>query len=487
VVALAAEPATLNPALDGSPETVAVGCQIWNGLVVLDRHFEPRPELARGWTWSADGRRLTLNLQPGVRWHDGPPLTAADVKFTLEAVVARHNTRAAAAFARVEGVDAADPATVVLRLSQPYGPLLQFLTCADAPVLPRHVYADGPVGSHPRNTVQPVGTGPFRWAGRGSGRIELGRNPSYFRPGQPYLDRLEFRVIPEAAARLRALAAREVDYVPGAALPPAALARLRADPGVVLREGAGLPRSALLLFNTRRAPVADMRVRRALAMGLSRTRIADEAWAGLGVVSRGAVHAGLHWARNAALDYTRRFAFDPARGRALLTEAGYPAKDEGPRLTLRLMHPANAPGLAAAASLAQESWRSVDVAVTVTAGDAGGEWDLRLALSPPGGDPDLATAPVYLSVGPQGPNATGYANPTVDDLFAQGAALRSRPERRKYYTHAQSIIAEDLPVLPLVDLAEPDAVSEALRGLTAGGTPWAGWDRVWRADGAGPR
>ena len=484
MVALAAEPATLNPALDGSPETAAVGCQIWNGLVVLDRHFEPRPELARGWSWSADGRRLTLSLQPGVRWHDGRPLTAADVKFTLVDVVARHNTRAAAAFARVEGVEAADPVTVVLRLSRPYAPLLQYLTCADAPVLPRHVYGDGAVASHPRNTVQPVGTGPFRWAGRGIDRIELGRNPDYFRPGQPYLDRLEFRVIPDAAARLRALAAREVDYVPGASLPPAGLARLRADPGVVLREGAGLPRSALLLFNTRRAPVADVRVRRALAMGLSRTRLADEAWAGLGVVSRGAVHAGLRWARSAVVDYTRRFAFDPARGRALLTEAGYPPKDEGPRLTLRLVHPAD---LSAAAVLARESWKSIDVAVTVEAGEPRGDWDLRLALSPPGGDPDLATAPVYLSAGPQGSNPTGYANPTLDDLFTQGVELVSRPERRKYYSHAQSLIAEDLPVLALVDLLEADAVSEALRGFAASGTPWAGWDRVWRADGARPR
>lgn len=487
MVALAAEPATLNPALDGAPETAAVGCQIWNGLVVLDRSFDPRPELARGWTWSADGRRLILNLQPGVRWHDGRPLTAADVKFTLEAVVARHNTRAAAAFARVDAVDAPDPLTVILRLSRPYAPLLQFLTCADAPVLPRHVYADGAVASHPRNTVQPVGTGPFRWAGRGSDRIELGRNPDYFRPGQPYLDRIEFRVIPDAAARLRALAAREVDYVPGASLPPAALARLRGDAVVQLREGAGLPRSALLLFNLRRAPTANVHVRQALAVGLSRTRLADEAWAGMGAVSRGSVHAALVWARFVAVDYTRRFAFDPARGRVLLAEAGYPAKDDGPRLTLRLVYPADAPGLAAAAALARESWRSLDIAVTVEAGDPRSDWDLRLALSPPGGDPDLAMAPVYLSAGPQGPNPTGYANPTLDELLTKGASLATRPERRKYYFHAQGMIAEDLPVLALVDLVEADAIGEALRGLGASGTPWSGWDRVWRADGPRPR
>jgi peptide/nickel transport system substrate-binding protein len=490
VIVLGALPATLVPALSGAPETTAVGCLIWNGLVTLDRRLEPQPELARSWAWSADSLRLTLALEPGVRWHDGRPLTAADVKFSLEAVAARRNTRIARALARLDGVDAPDPATVVIRLARPYAPLLSLLTCADTPVLPRHVYGDGELAARLSEGPAPVGSGPFHFGRQSGYRLELARNRDYWKTGLPYLDRIEARVIPDATARLRALEAGDVDHVAAGLLAPADLAALRINTDVRLHEGGDLPRTVLLTFNTRRPVTGDRRARQALALAVRTPRLVSEAWLGFGVAARTPVHPALRWAQSPAIDFTRRFAPDSARARALLAEAGHAARDGGPPLALRLLHIAR-PELAAAAAILREGWRSLGVETALEAVDstaaldaalARGDWDALLGLSPAGADPDTAVAPVYLSAAAGGAALGGYANPTVDDLLAQGVSRPTRVERRTYYTHAQGLIAEDLPVLPLVDLTAVEAAREPLKGLTPSGTPWARWDRVWRLD-----
>ena len=488
---LAASPSTLVPALSAAPETAAIGCLIWNGLVTMDRRLEPQPELARAWAWGDEGRRLTLTLEPNVRWHDGRPLTAADVKFSLESVAARHNTRIARTLARLESVDAPDAATVVIRLTQPYTPLLTLLTCVDTPVLPRHIYGEGDLMVKLSEAPAPVGSGPFHWSRRSGFRLELAKNRDYWKSGLPYLDRVEARIIPDAVARLRALESGDVDHLAPGLLPPADLAALRINTDVRLYEGAGLPRTALLTFNLRRPLPADRRVRLGLALTVNRARLVSEAWLGFGVMARAPVHPALRWAQNPALDFTRRFALDPPRARGLLAEAGHAPKEGAPPLALRLLHPGGHSALAAAAALLRDGWRPFGVDTTVEAPDspaaldaavARGDWDMLLTVSPPGADPDTALAPVYLSAAAGGAGPGGYGNATVDDLLTQGAWRPTRDERRKYYTHAQSLIADDLPVLPLVDLASVEAARDSLRGLTPSGTPWARWDRVWRAE-----
>jgi peptide/nickel transport system substrate-binding protein len=483
VIALAALPPTVMPALLSAPDSSAIGCLIWSGLVTLDRRLEPQPELARAWSWSPDGLRLTLSLEPGVRWHDGQPLTAADVKFSIE-TAARRGGRA---LARLDGVDAPDGGTVIVRLSRSYAPLLTALTCVEVPVLPRHAYGGGDAG---RPVAAPVGSGPFRWERQSDAHLELVRNRDYFKPGLPYLDRIAVRGIPEAGAWLRALEAGEVDHVPAGLLAPDALAALRINTEVRLHEGAGLPRTALLAFNTRGPPADDRRVRHALAMGVNRQRLIEDAWLGFGSVARTPLHPALRWAQNPSLDYTRRFPFNPAGARALLAQAGHPPREAPPRLGLRLLYPTDVSALSRAAALIRDTWASLGLDPTLEAADsagafeqarAGGGWDALLILSPPAADPDVLAAAVYLSRSAGGAGLSGYANATMDDVLAQGTDRVARNERRKYYTHAQSLIADDLPVLPLIDLAQVDAARDGLRGFQPSGTPWAAWDRIWRA------
>ena len=214
VFAIGANPETLNPAVTTGVEALGVACKMFNGLVYLDRDWNPQPELARSWTVSKDGLRITFSLQPNVKWHDGQAFSSADVKFTMEEVLAKFHPRTRLAFVNVEAVDAPDPLTVVVRFKKAYAPFLHQMTCQEAAILPRHLYQGTDVLKNPRNSDAPIGTGPFKWGRWVRGDfIEMVRNDQYFRPGLPYLDKMIAKITPDAPARVLALEAGDVDYI----------------------------------------------------------------------------------------------------------------------------------------------------------------------------------------------------------------------------------------------------------------------------------
>ncbi|MCL6552077.1 MAG: hypothetical protein K6W08_02995 [Firmicutes bacterium] len=197
VIRAAADPGTLNGAITTASPAHTVADSIFNGLVQLDARLQPVPDLAERWTVAPDGRTYTFTLARGVRWHDGRPLTSADVKFTYEHVLLKYHARTRAGLEDVlDAVDTPDPHTVVFRFKRPFGALLQRADVTEAPILPRHVYQGADVLQHPANAA-PVGTGPFRfkeWQ-RGA-QVTLVKNEAYFKRGVPMVDPLVFRVLP---------------------------------------------------------------------------------------------------------------------------------------------------------------------------------------------------------------------------------------------------------------------------------------------------
>ena len=176
------------------------------------------PELATGWSWSADYKTLTFKLRRGVKWHDGKPFTAADVKCTWDAVTERRDagwrrSPRKAWFSNLQEivVDAEDQVT--FRLARPQPSFLLFFAGGWSPVYPCHV--DG------RTMRQkPIGTGPFMVRSIEPGKmIRLVKNPNYFKPGRPYLDGIDMPVIPSPSTRVLTFIAGETDiYTPSATL-----------------------------------------------------------------------------------------------------------------------------------------------------------------------------------------------------------------------------------------------------------------------------
>ncbi len=212
VVSIASDPGHFNPAITTGFTQHVVADSMFNGLVGLDENLQPVPDLADQWVVSDDGRTYTFNLYPGVTWHDGVPFTSADVKFSFEQVLLKYHSRTAAGLGPVlDGIDTPDDLTVVMRFKQPYAPLLRRLDVTEAPIVPKHIY-EGTDPTTAEANLEPVGTGPFKFVEYAKGdQVTLERNDNYFKEGLPRLDRVVFRVIPEANSALQALQQGEVD------------------------------------------------------------------------------------------------------------------------------------------------------------------------------------------------------------------------------------------------------------------------------------
>ena len=249
----------------------------YNNLVVFDqlKRVERADtivgELAERWAWQDGNRTLVFFLRKDVRWHDGQPFTAKDVKFTFDVV--REAPDAAAKlrinprkewYANVDGIETPDPYTVAFRLKRPQPSLLSMLASGYSPVFPAHV----PLAEHRSRCV---GTGPFKFKEWKRGEsVELVKNPDYFVKGRPYLDGVRYPIVSERGTRVAALQAGQVDAAyPGDTTPAIADQLKAAVPRMVFVETTTNVNENLLI-NTKRPPFDNVNVRRALSLAVDR-------------------------------------------------------------------------------------------------------------------------------------------------------------------------------------------------------------------------
>ncbi|MBA3297812.1 MAG: ABC transporter substrate-binding protein [Acidobacteria bacterium] len=460
VVAVGSDPGALNPAVTTSGSTHPITDQIFNGLVGLDEQLQPIPELAERWTVEEGGRTYRFALRPGVTWHDGAPFTSADVKFTFEQALLKYHSRTRAALeGLLETVDTPDNLTAVFRLKRPYGPLLQRLDVVEASIIPKHQY-DGHDLLRGEPTRRPIGTGPFRFVSYStSDRIVLERNQTYFRQGVPGIDRLVFRILPNAASAVAALESGEVDYtvsVPGPDIP-----RLQRTPGIaVVKSAGGSGGSAcqeVLIPNLTRRPLTDLRVRRAIAHAIDRDFIAERVYFGQGQPATGPISRLIPWAYTPDI---RQYPHDPAKARKLLDDAGVKANANGERFAVTFTHGANQQRLGQAL---REQLKGVGITLHLEMLDFNAAvervfvkktFDLGLASFCNGADPEIGVRRVYVSsnIGPYPfSNGASYRNATIDALFDAAAQHVEKDQRREKYIEIQRILAEDVPYFWLID------------------------------------
>src|ERR1700704_4537824 len=196
--------------------TVMPFMSIYNNLVVFDPKSKQNapdhivPDLATEWAWSDDGTKLTFKLRDGVKWHDGKPFTSADVKCTFDLFTNQAKDKLRLNFRQTWWVNVASTTTngdreATFHLKRPQPGILALLASGDTPIYPCHV-APAQMRQHP------IGTGPFKFVEyKPNQGIKLARNPDYWKPGLPYLDGIEFTIIPNRSTAILGFIAGKFD------------------------------------------------------------------------------------------------------------------------------------------------------------------------------------------------------------------------------------------------------------------------------------
>jgi peptide/nickel transport system substrate-binding protein len=462
------------------------------GLVTAgDQGFVPL--LARSWT-RRDSLTLVFELDPRARWHDGTPVTARDVTFTLGR--ARDSTiadRLANVTRRIASVEAEGDHRVVFRFKEVYSEQLYDATF-HVPILPAHLLAALPsTGAAWASFVaRPVGSGPYRWVRREAGQfIELAANRDFFL-GRPGIDRVIVRAAASPDARLNLLLAGEADAMDNIPSPTTNIPRVRAAKDLRL---VTVPSNNLgyLLFNQRDPAnrdrphpiLADREVRRALVLALDRDLLVRAVLGEYGYVPFGPVSAQL-WIRHGAPSPSRQ---DQSTARRLLAGRGWVDRDgdgirenrNGTPLSLRLLVTTSSTIRTQMAAIVQQQLRQVgvridlvrtDFAVWSERHDAG---DFDIDFSAAGQDPSPSGLIHSWTCGGPG-NVGGYCDPGADSLLQQAIAS-PKADPRLWHGFLRRV-EENAPAAFLYTQVYVFGVNRRFRDVTI--RPESSWSALWR-------
>lgn len=470
-------------------------------MVLVPELIEEIPTLENGGV-APDGLRYTYRLREGVTWHDGTPLTAADVVFTADALLdERHGIESRLPWDQVARIETPDERTVVFHLREPYAPFVTELLVTSH-LMPKHLLEDAvgfEFGNHPWHRA-PVGLGPFKFKEwRPGSSITVARNDDYFR-GVPGLDEIEFRFIPDSNTLFLELQAGGIDILNS--FDTDKRDRIEALPGVRVTVTPSLMWEHLDM-NMSDPLLADRRIRQAIQLAVDREQIAQGVYGGNWDPAHGDVYPNLPWFNPKVREIVRH---DPEAAKALLDEAGWvPGPDgirrkDGEPLRIEISTTAGRQLRVLTQEVLQQQLRGVGIDLAIQNYQSTvlfapfesngvlkrGKFQLGMYAWITSPDPNKFT--LYHSSQippPSGQNHPRWSNPRVDELLEAGLRSVDPAERKRIYDEIQVILAEDVPMTPLVWRSDLDAVDERLQGYrpnpTQVGDTWNAWE--WRLDG----
>lgn len=456
-------PQYLNPLLATSDVDRAVVALLFEGLSTLRSDGSIEPALAESWEVSASATVYTCTLRSAARWHDGQPVTAADVLFTLSLVRSPETpdpNQMKELWSRVQ-VEALDERHLRFTLERPYAPFLSYTTL---PILPAHALQDvapADLSSSPFN-LQPVGSGTFRFvrfqeSADGGLSLDLEANP--YSEKLPYLEGIRIRFYREKGALVEALLQGEVDGA-FAAFSGEALERLdeRSD---LIAYRTYLQACTILFLNTQSPFLSDQRVRRAIAQGLDRAALLqpfqESVFPATGPISP------ISWAYKPDL---APLPYDPVTATALLEEAGWRDADgdhvrerDIRSLELTLLTQEVPAERAAVAQGIERQLAPLGIAVRVVVLEDPAEFRRRVAArefdmllygwGQLGRDPDEFALWHSSQTGEAGLNLSSLRSPEVDELLEKGRIVLDRDQRTAIYWEFQERFIQDVPAIPL--------------------------------------
>ncbi len=425
---LEGEPPGLDPTIN--PAAVidrVVYNNLFEGLVKFDRHGRIVPGLAKTWSISDDGKVYTFELHRGVKFHNGQPFTAADVKYTLDLARDPENqTKTHKEYYKdIANVEVVDDYAVKITLNTVNSMFFYDLARGDSVILPKDM--------QPTMKTHPVGTGPFMFKEWVKGdHVTLVKFEEYYQEGLPYLDEVVFKFIDSAPARNAALKAGDLDVI-GWVTSPETAVDFEKDPRFKVYSGVTTG-DVIMSTNNSRKPFNDVRVRRAMAHAIDRRAIIDGAMFGYGTP------IGTHMSpiNPNYVDLTWMYPYDPEKAKLLLAEAGYP---NGFEAVIKL--PSMYPYSVRSGEIITDLFKKVGITLKIELIEWGqwidrvyrnADYDLTVIGHVEAFDIGIYTNPEYYF---------RYDNPRFQEIIKRARESADPDEQKKLYAIAQYVLADD--------------------------------------------
>jgi peptide/nickel transport system substrate-binding protein len=450
----------LDPAKNPAQAAIRVFDLMYSRLTRLDAQMRPQPDLAEKWDISPDGKTYTFHLRQGVKFHgsNGRELTSADVKYTYERIINPETASIAKSFFDpIDHIDAPDPYTVTVVLKEPNTPFLVNTAATWAGIVAKEV-VDANNGD--LNKVD-AGSGPFmlqEWTP--DTRTVLVRNPNYYIPGQPSVDKITFQIMPDENARIAALRTGNIQFT---VLSAAGYDTLKSDSSVKAVEGPTLS-YAYLGMNVGRAPFDKPEVRQAISYAVDRNEIINSVFRGHARATGPVPSAMADW----AIDVSSIDTYTPNLDKAkqLMADAGVSDVKTTMIAMSTLSYQVDA------AQVIRSQLLKIGIDAEVEPQEVGvyvDNWkkknmDLMVGGNGSGTNPDRAVCFFFCTDGSA--NVWNYTNPSVDSDSAEGRTATDQTAAKGVYTDAQKQIIADAPNLFLANQDQFLAYSPKLASFT---------------------
>lgn len=467
-----ADPAILNPILASDSASSDVTSQIFTSLLRYDKDLNLVGELAESWEISPEGTVITFKLKKGVKWHDGKPLTAHDVKFTLGRYLdPTVKTAYRSNFEKISKSAVLDDHTFRVWYAEPFAPAL--VNMGSMPILPRHLLKGRDINTTDDFNYRPVGSGPYKFISwQRAESVILQANPEYFE-GRPYLNRVVFRVIPDMAVQFLELQNHGLDMM---GLTPNQYTGEGSEPEFTEQFNKYKYTSnqyTYMGFNLKKAIFRDKRFRQAIALSLDKEALVKGVLEGLGSVATGP-YTPSSWAYN---EDVKPVAFDQLKARELFVAAGYRyAKDgrltkNGKPVEFTLLTNQGNRNREQTATIIQAQLKEVGIKVKIRVIAWSTflsefvnkrKFDALLLGWSLARDPDLYSIWHSSRMGEHEFNFVSYKNAEVDGLLVRGRTTFNHERRVQIYHRVHELIAADLPY---VFLFVPDSLPAVHRRI----------------------
>ncbi|HEX6446197.1 MAG TPA: ABC transporter substrate-binding protein [Streptosporangiales bacterium] len=467
------EPTSLVPSIPTDNLAIWVIEELYDTLAVPTQDGKAvKPSLATSWQQSKDKLSWTFHLRTDAKFHNGKPVTSADVKFTIQ-----QNQKASSPFSFIDTIitkmDTPDAHTIVFHTKKPWAPLPADMALYANSVVPK----DYGGMSQDEFAKKPIGSGPFKFVSWTKGSsLKIAKNPNYWRKGVPKLDSVTFTDVPDGNTRSTQLASGQIqinEYPPFSSI-----ASLQKQPNLKVT---AFPSSEVdyLGMNNSHKPFNDVNVRKAISLAVDKNAINKAVYYGHGQLA-GPYLSPVTWAHN---DKIQPVKYDLAAAKAALAKSSVP---HGFSTTLTIG--SGSEDSKSEAQLIQSSLGKIGIKVQIKTLDPSalssakrvGNYDMAFGLYTTDiVDPDEIARFAGSYTGGVHAVYTWFKDPQMDKLAAQASSETDQAKRKAAYDQMQQIVADKVPFIPLFYAPGVYSYSSKVHGFHPGGTGNYFLENVW--------